>query len=104
MSLVPWMPAPAKMPIQRALIGLSGPGRMTFPARSPAQSLFGTCQDGFVLLVLDRVEPRGRLQAGLPDRDRIRLDPLQVAEQVSWKPEAIDRDERRVLLPELAPS
>ena len=50
MSVVPWMPAPSKMPIQRALIGSSGPGGITLPARSPAQALFGTCQDGFICL------------------------------------------------------
>ena len=48
---VPWMPAPLKMPIQRALSGFSGvPPGTTVPARSPAQSEFGTCQAGLIAL------------------------------------------------------
>jgi hypothetical protein len=49
-SEVPWMPAPPKMPIQRAFSGFSGPGGITWPARSPAQSLCGTCHDGSTCL------------------------------------------------------
>jgi hypothetical protein len=45
------MPAPSKMPIQRALSGFSGePPGTTVPARSPAQSLLGTFQAGFTAL------------------------------------------------------
>ena len=48
---VPWMPAPSKMPIQRALSGFSGtPPGTTVPARSPAQALFGTLQGTFTPL------------------------------------------------------
>ena len=45
---IPWIPAPPLKAIQRALMGSSGPGGMTFPARSPAHAEFGTYQDGFV--------------------------------------------------------
>ena len=47
---MPWIPAPAKMPIHRALIGSSGPGGMTLPASEPAQAEFGTCQVGSTAL------------------------------------------------------
>ena len=48
---VPWMPAPAKMPSQRALSGFSGtPPGTTVPARSPAQSEFGTLHAGSIAL------------------------------------------------------
>ena len=51
MSSVPWMPAPSKMPIQRALSGFSGtPPGTTVPARSPAQSELGTFQAGSTAL------------------------------------------------------
>ena len=49
---VPWMPAPAKMPSQRALSGFSGvPPGMTLPRSSGAtQSEFGIVQAGFTAL------------------------------------------------------
>ena len=48
---VPWMPAPSKMPIQRALSGFSGvPPGITLPASEPAQALLGTLQGTFTPL------------------------------------------------------
>ena len=48
---MPWMPAPSKIPSQRALSGFSGvPPGTTVPARLPAQALFGTDQAGFTAL------------------------------------------------------
>src|SRR4051812_3212053 len=58
-SDVPWMPAPSQKPIQRDLIGSSGPGGMTRPARSPAHALFGTCHDGLICLSLMSYRPAG---------------------------------------------
>src|SRR3954466_11477846 len=57
---VPWMPAPSKMPIQRALSGLFG-GRtgITWPASDPAQELFGTLQAGFTALFRMWYSPAG---------------------------------------------
>ena len=56
---VPWMPAPSKMPIQRALIGFDGPAAPRCPPRSPAQAEFGTCQDGFTALFWMWYSPAG---------------------------------------------
>ena len=51
LASVPWIPAPSKMPIQRALSGFSAvPPGTTVPARSPAQAEFGTVQAGFTAL------------------------------------------------------
>ena len=49
-SSVPWIPAPSKIPIQRALSGSAGPGGITWPARLPAQAELGTCQEGSTCL------------------------------------------------------
>ena len=51
-SSVPWMPAPSKMPIQRALSGLSGapPGIDLAGEARPPRREFGTCQAGFTAL------------------------------------------------------
>src|SRR5581483_2407354 len=49
-SSVPWIPAPLKKPIHRALIGSSGPGGITCPARLPAHGESGTCQEGLTCL------------------------------------------------------
>src|SRR5689334_10021401 len=59
-SDVPWIPAPSKIPIQRALIGLPGsPAGITLPARSPAQAEFGTCQAGLTALFWTWYRPAG---------------------------------------------
>ena len=58
-SLVPWIPAPAKNPIHRAWRGLSGPGGITSPARSPAQSESGTYQVGLTCLLSIVVDAGG---------------------------------------------
>src|SRR5690348_15487573 len=58
-SVVPWMPAPLWNPSQRALIGSDGPGGIMRPARSPAQALSGTCQDGFTCRSLMWYSPAG---------------------------------------------
>ena len=78
-SSVPWMPAPSKIPIQRALIGSSGPGGIDLAgeARRPRRES-GTCQDGFSCLSWIVVEACGRLEACLADRDRVGLGQLQV--------------------------
>ena len=47
----PWIPAPSKIPSQRALSGLLGaPPGMTLPARLPVQAECGTLQAGLTAL------------------------------------------------------
>ena len=51
------------------------------PARSPAQSLFGTFQLGSTCLSLDRIEAGGCLPSRLADGDGIALDRFQVLKE-----------------------
>ena len=52
-SDVPWMPAPSKMPIQRALIGLSGPGGIVVAGELAGPVAVRDVPVGFDRLVLD---------------------------------------------------
>ena len=68
-SAVPWMPAPSKMPIQRALIGFPRPRRDHLAGEIARPGRVGHVPGGIDRLVLDVVEPRRRLQPDLADGD-----------------------------------
>ena len=98
MSAVPWMPAPSKIPSQRALSGFSGtPPGITLPARSPAQSLLRHVPGRVDRLVLHVVDAGRGLEADLAHRDLVGLGQLQVLEQAQREVGAVDGHDRRVL-------
>ena len=99
---MPWMPAPSKMPIHRALSGLFGaPPGMTWPARLPVHARVRHAPGRVHGLVLDVVEPGGRLEPLLADGDVVGLGQLEVLPQVQLEAAALDREDHRVLLGEL---
>ena len=90
------------MPSQRALSGFSGtPPGTTVPARSPAQARVRDAPGGIDRLVLDVVEPGGRLEADLADGDPIGLDRLELLVERELEARAVDDHDRRVLLGQL---
>src|SRR3954451_15734000 len=72
------------MPIQRAWIGLSGPGGMTLPPKSPAQAELGTCQDGLTSLFSIAYSPAGVSNPTRPTAMPYVLAILRSLYSVSW--------------------
>ena len=98
---MPWIPAPSKIPIQRALIGFEGPGGIDCPASEPAQSDSGTCQVGFSSFSWIVVEAFRRFEAFLADGDGVGLGQLQVLPEPQRVGRPVERQVGRVLLGDL---
>ena len=96
-SSVPWIPAPSKIPSQRALIGFEGPGGIDCPASEPAQAEFGNVPGRVFRHFLDFVETFGRFEAFLPDRDGVGLGQLQVLPEPQRVGGAVEGQVARVL-------
>ena len=77
-SSVPWIPAPSKIAIQRALIGFDGPGRDRLAGEVPGPGGFRHVPGRVFFLFLDLVEAFRRFQPFLADRDGVGLGQLQV--------------------------
>ena len=100
-SSVPWMPAPSKIPIQRALIGFDGPGGIV-PASEPRPRRSSERSRRVHFLFLDVVQALRRFEPFLADRDGIGLVQLQVLPEPQREGRAVEGEVGGVLGGDLA--